>query len=63
MGLTELTDEEMDKLSEAFVRAIAIGAPIHRDKNGKGPQHCPVVIWEDAVFLDWDCLPNKNDNL
>lgn len=51
-----MTDQERDELArqyaEALVMAIAIGAPIHRDKDGNGPKHCPVVIWEDSVS-DW----------
>lgn len=57
-----LTEEDINATIEAFVRAIAMNADIHRDKDGKGPKHCPVVIWEDCVSLDDDVLPPHNPN-
>lgn len=62
MPLIRLTEDDVNKLAELLVRAVALNAPIHRGKDGKGPQHCPVVIWEDAVSLDTDCLEQHNPN-
>ena len=55
--MDRLTPEDINATIEAFVRAISINTPIHRDAQGKGPMHTPIVIWEDAVCLDWEVLP------
>lgn len=63
MGLVRLTVEDIEKLAELFVRAISINVPIHRDKEGNGPKHCPVVIWEDALAVDIDSVKQHNPNV
>ncbi len=62
MGLIRLTPEDIDKLAELLVRAVSLNAPIHRDKEGKGPKHIGVAIWEDAVSLDNDVIVNHKPN-
>lgn len=55
--MDRLTPEDINATIEAFVRAISINTPIHRDANGNGPKHIGVVYWEDSVSLDDDVLP------
>ena len=62
MGLVRLTEDDIKKLAELFVRAVTINAPIHRDKDGKGPKHCPCCIWEDAISIDNEVIPPYNAN-
>jgi len=52
-----LTEEDINATIRAFVRAIAMNAPIHRDKDGKGPMHTPICVWEDCVSVDDEILP------
>ena len=59
----KLTDKDLkataDLLAEMFVRALVVGTDMYK-VDGKGPSHCPVVIWEDArPTLDNDAPNNK----
>ena len=60
MGYSRLTPEDIDKLAQLFVMAVTQGAPVHRDKDGNGPKHCPCVIWEDSLHLDAEAMPPMN---
>jgi len=59
--MDRLTDDDLkataEIMAEMLVRALVMGSDIHK-VNGKGPSHCPVVIWEESVSLDNDHAPN-----
>jgi len=61
--MDRLTDKDLkataDLIAEMFVRYLAMGTDIHK-VDGKGPSHCPVVIWEDGYTLDNHAPTDKN---
>lgn len=55
--MDRLTPEDINATIEAFVRAISLNSPIHKDANGKGPSHVGFVICEEGISLDDDVMP------
>ena len=60
MGLKEYSDKEADLLALMFVRALMVGRKNNYiGKDGKGPSHCPVVIYEDEWWYDSEVMEDK----
>lgn len=60
MKLTPEQLDRQDRIIKAFVALSLLDAQNPIKKNGKGPTHAPIVIYEDTPSLDYDILQVKD---